>query len=318
MATKHWEGVLGYTDTPAFNGYTLGGRSSEQVLSETPLPRPLSHVLVDTGGHKGSRMVGAIDEFSIDGTTIYGGGRYNTNSKYAAAVAKSVHDGLNNYVSIDAYTKTPSRTIKEWWLGGATLVSIPAFPKARINSLVDPKEWEPGPEVAFAVLAVGHEELPIAERNRPWDSRAAEERVHEFADGDQSILERAYLYRDESKDPLTKAAYKLPIADIIEGRLTLVPGGGVAAAGGRGVSAADIPDEQKAEIEEKICSLYAHFQAKFPDWPECPFGAKAEFSLVSTVTYADLRAGETMEDRYATEAERERRRKRLRLKGRDY
>lgn len=317
MATKHWEGILGYTGKPAFNGFTLGNRTTEQVLSEAPLPRPLSHVLVDKGGHKGSRKVGNIQEFSIDGDTIYGAGTYNTKSKYAASVAQAVQDGFDNYVSVDAYCRTFSRSMTEWWLAGATLVSMPAFPKARISSLVDPKTWvDEVFNAEFAVLAVGHDDLPLAARDRPWDGRAAESRIFDLADGDVSVLEKAYLYRDDSLDPLTKQAYKLPIADVIDGVLTLVPGAGVAAAGGRGVSAADIPESDKAKIEERICSIYAHIRSQYEDWPECPFGSKAEFSVFSTVTYADLKPGQSPEDLYRDENERERRRKRLRLMGR--
>lgn len=318
MGTKHWEGVLGYTEQAAFNGSTLGTRSTEEVLSEAPLPRPLSHVLVDKGGHVGSQKVGTIEEFSINSDgSMYGAGRYNTNSKYAALVAQSVHDGMDNYISVDAYTRTMSRYMSEWWLAGATLVGIPAFPKARINSLVDPKTWanDMG-ERAFSVLAAGYKDLPIADRDRPWDGREAEDRIHAFAAGDVSVLEKAYLYRDDSENPQTKGAYKLPIADVINGQLTLVPGGGVAASGGRGVDAADIPDKDKADIRERICTIYSYIRTKYDDWPECPFEEKAEFSVISTVTYADLRPGQGMEDVYKDEAERERKRKRLQLRGR--
>lgn len=317
MATKHWEGILGYTGTPAFNGFTLGNRSTEEALSEAPLPRPISHVLVDKGGHKGKRRVGNIQEFSIDGDTIHGAGTYNTKSKYAASVAQAVQDGFDNYVSIDAYCRTFSKTMNEWWLAGATLVPIPAFPKARIRSLVDPKTWvDDVLNTEFAVLAADHNDLPLAARDRPWDGRAAETRIFELADGDVSILEKAYLYRDDSMDPTTKAAYKLPIADVIDGVLTLVPGAGIAAAGGRGVDAADIPESDKARIRERICSIYAHIRSQYEDWPECPFSSEAEFSVFSTVTYADLHVGQTPEDLYRDEAERERKRKRLRLMGR--
>lgn len=318
MATKHWEGILGFTGKPAFNGFTLGSRATDEVLTETPLPRPLSHVLVDRGGHKGSQKVGTIEEFSIDsGGTMHAAGRFNTNSKYSALVAQSVHDGLDNYVSVDAYTRTMSRNIDEWWLAGATLVAVPAFPKARINSLLDPKTWASNMEEReFAVLAADHDDLPVASRDRSWDGRESEKRIFDFADGDVSILEKAYLYRDDSKDPLTKAAYKLPIADVIDGVLTLVPGAGVAAAGGRGISAADIPEEDKEKIRRRICDIYAHIQSVYDDWPECPFDSKVEMSVVSTVTYADLVLGEHADDVYTDATELERKRRRLRLLGR--
>lgn len=318
MAIKHWDGVLGYTGQAAFNGFTLGNRSTEDVLSEAPLPRPLSHVLVDKGGHKGSQKVGTIEEFSIDSDGVmHGAGRYNTNSKYAALVAQSVHDGMDNYVSVDAYTRTMSRNMSEWWLAGATLVPIPAFPKARINSLIDPKTWATDMESrAFAVLAAGHNDLPVGPRDRPWDGRAAEERVFNLANGDVKVLEQAYLYRDDSLNPETKAAYKLPIADVIDGKLTLIPGAGVAASGGRGVGSADISDADKDKIRQRICEIYDHIRSKYEDWPECPFGGRAEMSVVSTVTYADLKPGQKMDDLYKDEAERERKRRRLRILGR--
>lgn len=67
-------------------------------------------------------------------------------------------------------------------------------------------------------------DVPLAPDGREWDNLAAKRRVNEWAGDDISgRYARAFIYRDETADPDLKGSYKLPIADIIDGRLTIVP-----------------------------------------------------------------------------------------------
>jgi len=71
------------------------------------------------------------------------------------------------------------------------------------------------------------QDLPLADRDREWDGAAAEKRVREWAqaqDGPNPQYRDAHLWYDkEKKDNFT--AYKLLIADVVDGRLAAVPRG---------------------------------------------------------------------------------------------
>jgi hypothetical protein len=131
---------------------------------------------------------------------------------------------------------------------------------------------------ALAAAVVGSNEMPIASTDLEWDGDAARQRVFElYTDEDGDVytdgVARAFLYRDSDVDPATMAAYSLGFADVIDGELQIVPRGVAAVAGGRGVRAADIPPEEAAEIEARVCLLYAQIREQDEAWPECPFGA---------------------------------------------
>ena len=114
--------------------------------------------------------------------------------------------------------------LKKLFLWEGSLVTIPMNEQAVIKSK----------------SAVPYQEnLPIADRSRPWDKVTALGRVREWAGADDGGLEdpeaqakykQAFLWYAE-QDADIFAAYKLPIADIIEGELTVVPRAIFAAAG---------------------------------------------------------------------------------------
>src|SRR3954451_16833917 len=75
------------------------------------------------------------------------------------------------------------------------------------------------------------QDLPLADRDRRWDGDAADKRVRKWAGAEDEPNEK---YRDahvwygaENKDNST--AYKRLIADVIDGKLTAVPRGVMAA-----------------------------------------------------------------------------------------
>src|SRR5215203_5083248 len=77
------------------------------------------------------------------------------------------------------------------------------------------------------------QDLPLADRGREWDGAAAEKRVRRWAgaeDGPNEKYREAHVWYDaDSKDNFT--AYKLLIADVVDGRLMAVPRGVMAAGG---------------------------------------------------------------------------------------
>ena len=121
----------------------------------------------------------------------------------------------------------------------------------------------------MAVTAFG--DLPLADRDRAWDGDAAEKRVRAWAKAQDEPNEKyrdAHVWYDaDSKENFT--AYKLLIADVIDGRLKAVPRGVFAAAavmqGSRG--GVDVPDKDRDRIKSHLAKYYAKLDES-PPWED--------------------------------------------------
>ena len=111
------------------------------------------------------------------------------------------------------------------------------------------------------------QDLPLADRDREWDGDAAEKRVRKWADAtdepNAKYRDAHVWYDGDKKDNFT--AYKLLIADVIDGKLRAVPRGVMAAAavmqgsrGGVGLPKDDI---------DRVKSHLAKYYAKMDDTP---------------------------------------------------
>ncbi|ADU47007.1 hypothetical protein [Intrasporangium calvum] len=113
------------------------------------------------------------------------------------------------------------------------------------------------------------QDLPLADRDREWDGDAAERRVREWAgaeDGPNEKYRDAHVWYDaENKNNFT--AYKLLIADVVDGRLKAVPRGVMAAAavmqGSRG--GVDLPDKDRDRVRSHLAKYYAKWDDE-PPW----------------------------------------------------
>ena len=121
----------------------------------------------------------------------------------------------------------------------------------------------------MAVTAFG--DLPLADRDRAWDGDAAEKRVRAWAKAEEEPNEKyrdAHVWYDaDAKENFT--AYKLLIADVIDGRLSAVPRGVFAAAavmqGSRG--GVDVPDKDRDRITSHLGKYYAKLD-ETPPWED--------------------------------------------------
>lgn len=132
-------------------------------------------------------------------------------------------------------------------------------------------------------------DLPLADRDRPWDSDAALGRVREWAgiDGDGSLIDpdiqrkyrKAFFWVDEADADLF-GAYKLPFADIIDGNLTAIPRGIFAAAaslrGARG--GVFLPTQDRPEVIRHVERYYEKMGM------ESPFGRSFRVDDLSCLT----------------------------------
>ena len=119
----------------------------------------------------------------------------------------------------------------------------------------------------MAVTVFG--DLPLADRDRAWDGDAAEKRVRAWANAEDEPNEKyrdAHVWYDaDAKENFT--AYKLLIADVVDGRLKAVPRGVFAAAavmqGSRG--GVDVPDKDRDRIKSHLAKYYAKLD-ETPPW----------------------------------------------------
>ncbi|HET6793303.1 MAG TPA: hypothetical protein VFH45_02600 [Acidimicrobiales bacterium] len=111
-------------------------------------------------------------------------------------------------------------------------------------------------------------DLPLADRSRRWDGTAAEKRVRKWADATEEPNARyrdAHVWYDkENKDNFT--AYKLLIADVVNGELVAVPRGVMAAGavmqGSRG--GVDLPKGDISRVKSHLAKYYGKMGEQAP------------------------------------------------------
>lgn len=106
-----------------------------------------------------------------------------------------------------------------------------------------------------------YQDLPLADRDRQWDGGAAEKRVREWAGAEEKPNEKyrdAHVWYDaDEKDKF--GAYKLLIADVVDGKLRAVPRAVMAAGaimqGSHG--GIDLPKNDIDRVKSHLAKYYA-------------------------------------------------------------
>jgi hypothetical protein len=114
---------------------------------------------------------------------------------------------------------------------------------------------------------VPFQDLPLADLDTEWDAAAAQKRVQEWAGGDDWAPEefrRAYTWYD-SDEPGLLGSYKLGIADVVDGELTVVPRAVFAAAGR--LDQTDISEADRAGVQSHLGRYYDKMD-RTPPWEE--------------------------------------------------
>jgi hypothetical protein len=118
----------------------------------------------------------------------------------------------------------------------------------------------------MSVTAFG--DFPLADRDRDWDGDAAEKRVRKWADAldepNEKYRDAHVWYDNENKDNF--GAYKLLIADVINGRLSAVPRAVMAAGavmqGSRG--GVNLPKQDIDRVKSHLAKYYAKMDETAP------------------------------------------------------
>ncbi len=163
------------------------------------------------------------------------------------------HMSIGYQVLEDRIVDGGVRELQELKLFEVSLVTVPANDQADVTSFKSSSHIQ---------------DLPLAERDTPWDMKGAVERVKEFTystDEPSETYGSAFLFSDKEKSG-DFSAYKLPIADVIEGKLYAIPRAIFAATvslrGGSGYLS--ITKEHKESITQRLTGEYKRMDLQSP------------------------------------------------------
>ncbi len=114
--------------------------------------------------------------------------------------------------------------------------------------------------MAECMTVVRYQDLPLGDRQKAWDGAAAEKRVRKWASAKEepnTSYRDAHVWYDGSA-PDNFGSYKLLIADVVDGTLTAVPHGVMAAGavmdGSRG--GVDLPSDDIGRVKSQLARYY--------------------------------------------------------------
>lgn len=111
--------------------------------------------------------------------------------------------------------------------------------------------------------------FPIADRDQSFNADHAIKRIAQAAAGSVETFNMAFLWRDDNGPPNNKNSYRLPIADIINGRYTLIPHAVFTAAailqGAHGRLEGVVGDKERGQLQDVVGQIYAKLRHTFGD-----------------------------------------------------
>lgn len=173
----------------------------------------------------------------------------------AAAILQGAHGGLEGVVSEDE--KDQLRTVVTHMYAKLRKV----FNDERIVAPWERDDVPPADRpnrqistTASGVLNTSVAELPLA-AGAAWNARQAADRIYAWADGDMRMYRKGFLWWDAPTP--ARHGYKLPVADVIDGRLQLVPKAVTTLVASYAIDSAsfDVPDHKLAELGELLQAL---------------------------------------------------------------
>jgi HK97 family phage prohead protease len=217
--------------------------------------------------HNPDKPIGVVKEIFEDDRGLYIKGEINLQTEKGKEAYALLKQGALNGLSIGyevmKYThRSGKRILTEIKLWEISIVTFPANEQANIVRVKK---------------VVPYQNLPLADLDTAWDANKARENVRKWASSDGSgdlekidwaKYRKAFLWYDEDAED-TLGAYKLPIADVIDGGLKAVPRAIFAAAaaiqgarGGVNIPASDI-ELIKAHLDKYYTKL-----DRIPPWEE--------------------------------------------------
>lgn len=111
--------------------------------------------------------------------------------------------------------------------------------------------------------------FPIADRDMAFDADDAIARIAQWAGGDVNKFSSAFLWRNPEAPANNRNSYRLPVADVINGRLTLIPHAVFSAAtilsGAHGALHGVVSDPEKLKLKGVVTEIYDVLQKQYGD-----------------------------------------------------
>lgn len=256
-----------------------------QALGYRDFPLPAAWQRVSGSGHAGSLVVASWDRAYAGEGGIWASGTF-LESDIVPEVLEAIYllqkKLIGPSVDLDpdlAYEIVPHPTDAEAMafkvtratVHGVTFVMGPAFPQVHITVENDEEMAilaSAGISATFAVNKTSWQSWPVAPRDTKWDFEDAINRIAAWSGGDAKKFATAFLYQDKSLDPNNRESYRAPIADVINGKLVLIPRGVMAAAtmlsGGHG-GFEDVPEAERIQMQEVVTQIYDFLRDQYGD-----------------------------------------------------
>lgn len=257
---------------------------AEGSLSFRTLPQPGNFQILTSSGHAQSVTVAKLERAYMSDGAWWGEGRF-LDPRIVPEVTRAVYllkeKVYGPSVDVDDFTyeivphpHTENQTAVRFTKGrvmGFTLVSHPAF--AEVEIMVDDFDsydalTAAGVPIHFAVNSNNWKRMPLGPRDQDWNADDAIGRLIEWSGGQPSKFRTAFLYVDDKGEPTSRDSYRLPIADVVDGKLVLMPRAVYAAAAllsGAHGGLPNIEDGEKDRLRDVITEIYALFQDSWND-----------------------------------------------------
>lgn len=269
-------------------------------LSHRVMPRPLDWRKEQAQGHTGGITVGRMLGFGVgpDHTGrdwAYSWGDFLNEdivpeakrARYLVEMGvagPSLDPGGRVEVSINPENGTEH--YNQFVIGGSTLVSIPAYADLGMHVFDGDADWPDDDDMPWAMegdedcgcgeaTAItasinqnGWKGKPLAVRETVFDNDDAVKRITAWANGDANKMREAFLYHDDRGNPLDPTSYRMPIGDIINGKLTLIFHAIYADAAllsGAHGGLPNVPDKDIEGARNVISEIYAIMAREFGD-----------------------------------------------------
>lgn len=279
--------------------------TSATAFQSRPLPVPMRYS--PFGGHDREHGVdvGGVTHVDFSSSPVMGAGFFLPEDmerlvKPAIYKARMGINGLSPDMEPGTFTAArkldadgqPFLDMMHGVMMAATLVSMPAFGGNTIevsgSALTASLTFEEFSDAEamdlYALVAAGvngssWNGSPIAPRDAPFSADKAIQRIRIWANGEPGRFSTAFLWQDPQGSPTDLSSYRLPIGDIIDGKLTVIYHAIYAAAAliqGAHGGLPGIGDADKSKLRNVINSMYKRMSTRFGEDLEPPWdqGAK--------------------------------------------
>lgn len=122
----------------------------------------------------------------------------------------------------------------------------------------------------MAVNATAWKRFPVADREQTFNADDAIARIAEWSNGSTEKFNSAFLWRNTQGPANNKNSYRLPVADVINGRLTLIPHAVFAAAAilsgaHGGLEGVVTDDRERTALKSVVTAIYEKLKADYGD-----------------------------------------------------